>query len=101
MSDSPTGEGKLYKQPPEVHVKTMHINSLTVSKTTVKLAYKQVFWLQCSGSNSQIFFIPMKEEYEGVGERKTHAVITFSEPKFPYIQFLYKQVLLYVAKQTY
>lgn len=43
----------------------------------------------------------MKEEYEGVGERKTHAVITFSEPKFPYIQFLYKQVLLYVAKQTY
>lgn len=44
---------------------------------------------------------PMKEEYEGVGERKTHAVITFLEPKFPYIQFLYKQVLLYVAKQTY
>lgn len=39
----------------------------------------------------------MKEEYEGVGERKTHAVITFLEPKFPYIQFLYKQVLLYVC----
>lgn len=35
VSDGPTGDGQLYKQAPEVHVKAMHINSLTVSKTTV------------------------------------------------------------------
>lgn len=27
--------------------------------------------------------------------------INFLEPTFPYVQFLYKQVLLYVAKQTH
>lgn len=93
MSDSPTGEGKLYKQPPEVHVKTMHINSLTLINKS--------FGHNVLVPIHKYSLYPMKEEYEGVGERKTHAVITFLEPKFPYIQFLYKQVLLYVAKQTY
>lgn len=101
MSDSPTSEGKLYKQAPEVHVKAMQINSLTVSKTTVKLANKQVL-----GYNVPIHkdsLNPMKEELikyeEGGWGRKED--ITFLEPKFPFIQFFYKQVLLYVAKQTH
>lgn len=55
MSDSPTGEGKLYKQAPEVHVKAMHINSLTVSKTTV-LGYNVLVPIH----NDSLY--PMKEE---------------------------------------
>lgn len=68
VSDSPTGEGKLYKQAPEVHVKAMHINSLTVSKTTV-LGYNVLVPIH----NDSLY--PMKEEIwygmrKGVGEGK-------------------------------
>lgn len=59
VSDSPTGEGKLYKQAPEVHVKAMHINSLTVSKTTV-LGYNVLVPIHND------FLYPMKKKYDTV-----------------------------------
>lgn len=68
VSDGPTGDGQLYKQAPEVHVKAMHINSLTVSKTTV-LGYNVLVPIH----NDSLY--PMKEEIwygmrKGVGEGK-------------------------------
>lgn len=57
-----------------------------------------------AGSDSQRFFISnerrnmIRYEEGGWGREED---ITFLEPTFPYIQFLYKQVLLYVAKQTH
>lgn len=62
MSDSPTGEGQLYKQAPEVHVKAMHIHSLTVSKTTVKLADKQVLGYNVLVPIHNDSLYPMKKE---------------------------------------
>lgn len=66
MSDSPTGEGQLYKQAPEVHVKAMHINSLTVSKTTVKLAFKQVLGYNVLVPIHNDSLYPMKKKYDTV-----------------------------------
>lgn len=70
VSDGPTGDGQLYKQAPEVHVKAMYINSLTVSKTTV-LGYNVLVPIH----NDSLY--PMKKKYDtvwgrGLGKGRRH-----------------------------